>query len=271
MLHKLKLLTAIVLLVPLAACTIVKPELTEPGHFYVNRYADMVTTNRVTIFEFDSDTTNPKYSANLTLAVTEALRKRHIFAISTLYHADPAWRNLNLSDTSSYSLQELATIRKQLKADAIIFGSITQYQPFPHLTAAIRLRMVDLRDGKLIWAIEQVWDSTDKRLEERMKVFFDHEMRSGYRPLDWRLILTSPRAFDKFVAFEIARTLPAVPTSARGPLSSENTKNFRKISHFPKNKSQIAKKTLKSTPSATKIVTTDTISPTTNTTDPTES
>ncbi|MCK5175721.1 MAG: hypothetical protein KAR47_20165, partial [Planctomycetes bacterium] len=156
-LHKLKLLTAIVLLVPLAACTIVKPELTEPGHFYVNRYADMVTTNRVTIFEFDSDTTNPKYSANLTLAVTEALRKRHIFAISTLYHADPAWRSLNLSDTSSYSLQELAEIRRQLKADAIIFGSITQYQPFPHLTTALRLRMVDLRDGKLIWAIEQVW------------------------------------------------------------------------------------------------------------------
>jgi hypothetical protein len=225
----------------------------------------------VAIFEFDSNTTDPKYSANLTSAVTEALRKRHIFSISTLYRADPAWRSLDLADTSSYSLQELAAIRKQLKVDAVIFGSVTQYQPFPHLTTALRLRMVDLRDGKLIWAIEQIWDSTDKRVEQRMKVFFDHEMRSGYRPFDWQLLLTSPRAFDKFVAFEIARTVPAAGAGARSPLSSENTENFREISHFPKNKSQIAKKTLKSTPSATKIVTTDTISPTTNITDPTES
>lgn len=259
------------LLAPLAACTIVKPELIEPGHFYVNRNADMVTTNRVAIFEFDNDTTNSKYSATLTSAVTEALRKRHIFAISTLYHADPAWRSLDLADTSSYSLQELAAIRRQLKADAVLFGSITEYRPFPHLTTAIRLRMVDLRDGKLIWAIEQVWDSTDKRVEQRMKVFFDHEMRSGYRPLDWQLLLTSPRAFDKFIAFEIARTLPAVPTSISGPLSSENTKNFRKISHFSKNNSQTAKKTLKSTPSAAKIGVRDNIEPTMSNIYPTES
>lgn len=265
------MLTVAVLLAPLAGCTIVKPELTEPGHFYVNRYADMVTTNRVAIFEFDNDTTDPKYSANLTSAVTEALRKRHIFSISTLYRADPAWRSLDLADTSSYSLQELAAIRKQLRADAVLFGSITQYRPFPHLLTALRLRMVDLRDGKLIWAIEQVWDSTDKRVEQRMKVFFDHEMRSGYRPIDWQLMLTSPRAFDKFVAFEIARTLPTVPASARGPLSSENTKNFRKISHFPKNKSQITKKTLKSAPSATKIVMTDDTDPTMSNIYPTES
>ena len=257
MVKKMNKTTKIIILILsaalLPACSIVKPQLIEPGHYYVNPHADMVTIGRVAVLEFENSTTVPDYSSRLTSAVTEALRKRHIFGLSTLYRTDPAWRSLDISDRSPYSLDELATIRTQLKADAVLFGSITQYQPFPHLLTAANLRLIDLRDGKLIWAIEQVWDSTDAPVEQRMKVFFDHQMRSGYQPIDWRLLVSSPKAFDKFVAFEVARTLPASPAGLNRPLSSENTKNFRKNRNISKNILENPKKLLKSSESVAKI------------------
>jgi hypothetical protein len=56
--------------------------------------------------------------------------------------------------------------------------------------------------------MEQVWDSTDRQVELRMKEYYDEEIRRGYQPLDWKIMVTSPRAFNKFVVYEIGQTLP---------------------------------------------------------------
>ena len=70
----------------------------------------------------------------------------------------------------------------------------------------LNMKMVDLKRGKTSWAMEQVWDSSDKSMEIRMKQYSKDQMRSGYQPLDWQLFITSPRAFNKFIAAEIAQT-----------------------------------------------------------------
>jgi len=40
----------------------------------------------------------------------------------------------------------------------------------------LNLKMIDVCQGRLIWAIEQVWDSTDKQVELRMKRFYKNEL-----------------------------------------------------------------------------------------------
>jgi hypothetical protein len=89
-----------------------------------------------------------------------------------------------------------------------MFGTIQQYMPFPHLRASLSLRLVDLRSGFVLWAFEDVWDSNDKTVERRMQRFFKEQMRSGYEPINWQILVTSPRAFERFVAWEVAQTLP---------------------------------------------------------------
>jgi hypothetical protein len=73
---------------------------------------------------------------------------------------------------------------------------------------ALHLKMMDVRHGRLLWAMEQVWDSTDRQVELRMQKYFKKEIRRGYQPLDWEIMVTSPRAFNKFVVYEIGQTLP---------------------------------------------------------------
>jgi hypothetical protein len=120
---------------------------------------------------------------------------------------DPAWRNLQLDVDSIYSLEQLLAIRKTLNCNAVLSGTITQYKPYPHILIGLRLRMVDLNDGQLIWAFEQVWDGTNKATESRIKNYFQSQMRSSFAPLSQQLIVVSPLEFIKFVAYEVAETL----------------------------------------------------------------
>jgi hypothetical protein len=236
----------------LPACTLYRPVAAETGHYYINPDADFAGIGKTVVFEFDNLSTRPQISTDLTQAVTEAIQKRHLFSISVLHRAEPAWRSLDLDDTSSYSLQELSTIRRLLKADAILFGRITQYYPYPHMLVAMHLKMIDLRNGKLLWATEQIWDSTDKRVERRMRVFFNSRMRAGYQPLDWELLVTSPLAFNKFVACEVAQTLPGTRRYVSVG-ESENLGRQARIGTMSKKILQIPQKILKFSSELTRI------------------
>jgi hypothetical protein len=75
------------------------------------------------------------------------------------------------------------------------------------MAIGLRLKLVDLRDGQLLWALEQIWDSSDKTTEHRIKSYFKYQMRSGFAPLREQLVAISPLEFIKFVAYEVAETL----------------------------------------------------------------
>ena len=160
----------------LPGCMIIRTSAPQSSHYYVNPYADFQGIGRVVVFEFENLSNSAGLGKVLTETLTENIRKRQLFGVSSLLCSDPAWLSLDLNDSSSYSLEKLASIQAQLNADAILFGSITQHYPYPQMLTGMHLKMIDLRDGRLLWAIEQVWDSTDKSVEERMKFFFERQM-----------------------------------------------------------------------------------------------
>jgi TolB-like protein len=242
--NKLKI-TMILLLLMNSGCKILGPITPETGHFYLSQGGEFPQIARVVVFEFQNYSNDLNISMKLTRAVTESLQKKHLFTIQAFEHSDPAWQKLDLEFASSYSKEELLAIRKQLKADAVLYGSVTRYHPYPHLMVGLHLKMVDLRSGKLLWAIEQVWDSTDKLVERRMKRFYKDYMRSSYGPMDWELLVTSPRAFNKFVVYEIAETFNMISRYGKKHLSSENIKNFREKSTIFKKNVERPRKTLK--------------------------
>ena len=83
----------------------------------------------------------------------------------------------------------------------------TEFGPYPHMTIGLRLKLLDLRDGQLLWALEQVWDSADKTTESHIKDYFLSQKRTGYAPLHEQLATVSSLEFIKFVSYEVAETL----------------------------------------------------------------
>lgn len=176
-------------------------------HYYINPNKSLSTVGRVVIVGLDNNSSYPEISGDVTEKLYQALQKKQIFGLTVVRQDEPLWRSLQVDLDSKYTLDQIIAIHETLKCDALLLGTITEFRPYPHMIIGLRLRMLDLRDGQLLWALEQVWDSADKTTEYRIKEYFRSQKRSGYAPLQERLASVSSLEFIKFVSYEVAETL----------------------------------------------------------------
>ena len=176
-------------------------------YYYLNPNKRLTTIGRVVIVELENDSSYPQMSADVTGSLFRALQKRQVFGLTVVGRADPAWRSLQLDADTTYNLDQILAIHETMKCDAILLGTITEFRPYPHMTIGLRLKLLDVRDGQLLWALEQVWDSEDRAVEQRTKSYFMAQKGSGFEPLQEQLATVSPLEFIKFVSYEVAATL----------------------------------------------------------------
>ena len=185
------------------------PSASEPvsDYCYLNPNKKLTDVGRVAVIELDNDSSYPRISTDITGSIYQALLKRQIFGLNVVRQNDPSWRSLQLEQDSTFTLEQILAIREALKCDGILLGTVTEFRPYPHMSVGLRLKLLDLRDGQLLWALEQIWDSADKTTEKRIKSYFKSEKRTGFAPLHEDLAAVSPLEFIKFVSYEIAGTL----------------------------------------------------------------
>jgi len=103
----------------------------------------------------------------------------------------------------------LTKIREESNADAILFIDITHFSPYKPLSVGIRAKLVDVRDGKILWAFDDLFDAGSPSVAYSATQFQRYHDRASY-PLDTSsTILQSPRKFMKYVAFEVFKSLPS--------------------------------------------------------------
>ena len=147
------------------------------------------------------------------------MQKRQLFTVVVVRRGESVLRILqsdpelgSQTQDGMYSLEQLSAIRRALKCDAVLTGTVTVFRPYPHMTIGLRLKLVDLTDGQLLWAFEEVWDTADKTTERRIESYFQRDqllLRLGPEPLAERLVTVSSLKFVKFVVYEVAQTLRA--------------------------------------------------------------
>jgi len=112
---------------------------------------------------------------------------------------------------------ELGLIAKATGADAIVVGTVTQYMPYRPMVLGIRVRMVRAADKEVIWAVDEVYDSS---LEEvvNLTAAYSRKVKNvgkwteGW--YDWEKALVSMRYFTQFVCYEVAKTVKGTGPSA---------------------------------------------------------
>ena len=179
-----------------------------PNSYYLNPEKDLKRIGRVAVIELVNNSSVHQISPNITDSLFQELQKKQVFGLTRVRQDDSVWRSLQLGVDTNYTFEELAQMRKVLKCDTILTGTITGFEPYPHLSIGLRLQLIDLTDGQLIWALEQVWDTTDKTIQNRIEYYynprqliFDDENLSG------QLGSVSSLKFFKFVSYEITETL----------------------------------------------------------------
>jgi len=176
-------------------------------YYYLNPHKDLSSAGRVVVVELDNDSMYPQISSEMTEALFQAIQKKQLFGITVVRQSDSTFKSLQLDSGPPYTLDQLASMRQKLTCNAILVGTVSAYQPYPHMSIGLELRLLDLADGQLLWALEQIWDATDKTTEQRINSYYRSEMRSGLAELQEQLVVVSSLKFVKFVAYEIAETL----------------------------------------------------------------
>lgn len=181
----------------------------EPGYdyHYINPSKYLGTVGKLVIIELENSSNYDSVSAEITKEMYHSLQKNPLFSTKTISNKDQRWTDHNIDLYSTYSLEQLVDLRTSLNCDAVMVGIVTQYAPYPHMNMGLRLKMIDLRDGKLLWAHEQSWDCNDKAIDERIRSYFKKNRRSDYSSMEDSLLTVSPLKFMRFVAYEVTNTM----------------------------------------------------------------
>ncbi|MCD6304142.1 MAG: hypothetical protein J7M21_04185 [Planctomycetes bacterium] len=197
--------------------------------YFLSPRQDITRIHRVVFVELAQDAGTPQAAADTTRALADEILVRRLFHVDIVRRTDPMCRDLPLDRLGALNMKDLAQIRAALECDAVLFGRLTRFQAYPHTKLGLLLKLINLRDGELVWGVDHVWDTADWAVERRARRYFYSTMRGGYEPIGYELILKSPRAFEKFVAYEVAQTLPAprpadAPQPARRPVESRDVR-----------------------------------------------
>src|SRR4030042_2080162 len=160
------------LLIVLAGCRDYKVSESMLVYYYLNPYKNLSSIGRVVIVELDNNSAFPKISTDVTEALFLALQKKQIFGLTLVHQDDPVWRSLGIKPDSVHTFEQLYEMREMLKCNALLVGTVTQYEPYPHMVIGLRIRLLDLNSGQLLWAVEQIWDSADTAIKSRIRDYF---------------------------------------------------------------------------------------------------
>ena len=221
-----------------SGCFVEPPREEEPIGFVLSSQRDVFRLRRVVFVELGADGgCEPGVAWDTTKALSSAIQGRRLFHVDLVRRTNPMCRDLALDQMGGMALDDLSRMRQALRCDAVLLGRVSHFQPFPRMQLGLVLKLMDLRDGKLLWGVEHVWDTTDRQVENRIRAYFRRYVRSGYEPMDHELVLKSPRAFERYIAHEVSRTLPSRPdpkaTAATHPAGS------RAVARLPRRKTGV--------------------------------
>ena len=226
------------LLALVSGCRVYQPVIAESGYYSVNPDIDLGSISSITIVTPTNDTRFPLINRTLGKILCNTIIKKHLFQVNYINSDDRFWNQVN-AITDYTDKDSLKRYRSLLRTDALMIGEVTDYKPFPSVVIGLKLKIYDLRTGQLAWTLQQLWDSKDKGVENRIKRYFARNIKTGYEPLNWQYIRTSPNAYQQFVCFEVASTLPSKTfyrpeyIKYRRSNQSIRDKALRPVIHFP--------------------------------------
>ena len=91
--------------------------------------------------------------------------------------------------------------------NGVLFTDLSSYKPYKPISISVRSKLVDIKSGEFLWAIDETFDAGHANVIVGASIF---QEKSQVRVLSAKTgsVLHSPRAFSKYVASTIFSTLP---------------------------------------------------------------
>ena len=101
----------------------------------------------------------------------------------------------------------LSALKEAFSSQGYLFVMVDHFQPYPPLTVAWRMKLVDSENLATIWEIDELFDSGHVAVAEAAREHYGTH-QSGGAQRDERLVLHSPRRFVQYTSAAVLQTLP---------------------------------------------------------------
>ncbi len=103
--------------------------------------------------------------------------------------------------------ETIVEAKKRYNVDAIIFGTVTQYQPYEPPVLGIKIGMFSTNSGNLMWCADAIFDSREASVIKLLKNYYKDHYQRKQSLYDWEILLLSMKRYAQFVAYHILGTL----------------------------------------------------------------
>ena len=157
----------------------------------------------------------------LEMAFQSELSKTSLFEVVPISHSvmEKEFGHPQISSVDIIPGDFLFRLRSEFGVEGVMFIDITHYFPYQPISIGIRVKLVDATTGKIRWAFDHLFDSSNPETSKEAQEFYTKNSHdTGPVLTDGNPILQSPVRFSKYVAYEVFRSLanaPQVPENAK--------------------------------------------------------
>ena len=140
----------------------------------------------------------------------QELSQERIFEIVKLSPQDlkNIFGSRRVSSTRNLPANFLKIIESQTGANGVMFIDLDSYRPFRPMSLGVRSKLVDLKTGEFMWAIDETFDAGHASVIVGASQFQETSQVRALSDKTNGSVLHSPRNFTKYVASTVFSTLP---------------------------------------------------------------
>jgi hypothetical protein len=102
----------------------------------------------------------------------------------------------------------LSKIEELTSANGVLFVDLSSYKPYRPLSLSAKAKLVDIKSGEFLWAIDETFDAGHANVIVGASMFQERKQVRALSKKTNGSALQSPRVFCKYIASTIFSTLP---------------------------------------------------------------
>jgi hypothetical protein len=155
-------------------------------------------------------------------AFTSELQRMGRFEVVSTSPEDRAVQAAFVHRSGRFDEGVMLDFARQMGADVVVCGTVTQYSPYPRPRIGLVLQAVGPAEAKVVASVDGLWDTTDSHVAERCRVYYRQRVhprlpvvRNNVIASDdvfaSELALDSPALFQRWVCHEAVLALLGQP------------------------------------------------------------
>lgn len=178
---------------------------------------------RVLVLPFRNESKYTRAADEINTAFRAEMQQLGRFEVVASAADDSAVLSTEIHKAGKFDEAELIRLKKIYSADVIIYGTITQYSPYPRPKVGIVIQAINPNDGKVIGSVDGLWDANNLPIAKRAQGYYlQRKPRGPYVEANWifpddghadEIALLSPALFQRYVCSEVSSILVQDPSA----------------------------------------------------------